>query len=158
IRGSIQEKIFHVGEAKSDFEQAQIVYDAFQCHEWVHDIGRVLHRDINMNNVMFRRINGEVYGVLNDFDLATSIDDLDRTPTSKHRTGTRPFMACEQHDIDWNGPSRYRHDAESFFYLILMLGCDHSGPGKKVKDPPFQAWINGSDEYLSDKKHKLLTT
>src|ERR1700761_921021 len=93
-------------------------------HEWVHNIGRVLHRDISMNNVMFRRIGGEVYGVLNDFDLATCIDDLDRIPTSKYRTGTRPFMAYEQHDINWNGPPHYRHDAESFFYLILILGCN----------------------------------
>ncbi|KIK59050.1 hypothetical protein GYMLUDRAFT_103127, partial [Collybiopsis luxurians FD-317 M1] len=115
---------------------------------WVHNIGRVLHRDISMNNVMFRRIGGEVYGVLNDFDLATCIDDLDRTPTSKHRTGTRPFMACEQHDINWNGPPRYRHDAESFFYLILILGCNYSGPGKKVENTPYQLWSTEGDHYL----------
>ncbi|KIK59150.1 hypothetical protein GYMLUDRAFT_202102, partial [Collybiopsis luxurians FD-317 M1] len=157
IRGSIQERIFPIWEVECEFEEAQVVYDAFQCHEWVHDIGRVLHRDISMNNVMFRRIEGKIYGVLNDFDLATCIDDLDRTPTSKHRTGTRPFMAYEQHYINWNGPPRYRHDAESFFYLILILGCDYSRPGKKVKDPPFQAWINGGDEYLFDKKSILCT-
>ncbi|KIK59149.1 hypothetical protein GYMLUDRAFT_262222 [Collybiopsis luxurians FD-317 M1] len=157
IRGSIQEKIFHIEQVKSDFEEAQVVYDAFQCHEWVHDVGRILHRDISMSNVMFRRIEGEVYGVLNDFDLATSIDDLDRTPTSKHRTGTRPFMAHEQHDVDWNGPPRYRHDAESFFYLILILGCDYSNPGTKLDNPPFQLWYNGGDEYLAAKKHSLLS-
>ncbi|KIK59048.1 hypothetical protein GYMLUDRAFT_170014 [Collybiopsis luxurians FD-317 M1] len=157
IRGSIQEKIFPIGQVKSDFEEAQVVYDAFQCHEWVHDIGRILHRDISMNNLMFRRIDGEVYGVLNDFDLATGIDDLDRTPTSKHRAGTRPFMAHEQHSDKWNGPPRYRHDAESFFYLILMLGCNYSKPGTKVENAPYGSWFDAGDQHLYLSKRVLYT-
>ena len=40
---------------------------------------------------MLRKEGDKVYAVLNDFDLAVSTDI--KNVSSKHRTGTKPFMA-----------------------------------------------------------------
>ena len=45
---------------------------------------------------MFRRENGEIYGVINDFDLAWMEDRVCKGHKSEW-TGTRPFMAISLH-------------------------------------------------------------
>jgi Fungal protein kinase len=62
-------------------------------------------------------------GVLNDWDMASRLDDTHQVPRSSatHRTGTLPFMSIQ---LLTNGkenevPHRYRHDLESFFYILL---------------------------------------
>lgn len=52
----------------------------------------MLHRDISVDNLMyFRKLNGEIVGVLNDFDLAI-VEGYSRN-LSYEKTGTIPFMA-----------------------------------------------------------------
>lgn len=95
---------------------------------------------------MFRRRHGKVYGVLNDFDLASRLDCERNGPTSNYRTGTRPYMAIDL--LNTKGPSvhMYRHDLESLFYVILCLACRYEKPGCRLKDPPFANWFLGTDE------------
>lgn len=57
-------------------------------HTWVFQYARIIHRDISFGNLMVSTVNGRTYGVLNDFDLATYVDQVGH-PTSNHRTGTR---------------------------------------------------------------------
>jgi len=70
-----------------------------------------------VNNMMYRKKDGKIIGVLNDYDLA--IFKVNSISSSRACTGTRPFMA-----IDLLGKPadlhRYRHDLESMFYVI----CD----------------------------------
>ncbi|KAJ7795014.1 hypothetical protein B0H14DRAFT_116794 [Mycena olivaceomarginata] len=84
--------------------------------------------------LMFQRIDGKLYGVLNDFDLA-AFHDGSVPSTSKQRTGTKPFMA---RDLLEHPPPRhlYRHDLESFLYdpriphvRYFPLLVPHLGPG-----------------------------
>ncbi|GAW09912.1 hypothetical protein LENED_012125 [Lentinula edodes] len=49
--------------------------------------------------------DGKKYGVLNDWDLAISLDKQEETPTLHYRTGTRPYMALEQHSSSSPSPS-----------------------------------------------------
>ncbi|KAG5220774.1 hypothetical protein IMY05_C4520000500 [Salix suchowensis] len=87
----------------------------------------ILHRDISVKNLMFRRKNDSIVGVLNDFDLATPVAKLDKGPTSKQRTGTWPYLAIELLDPStWLQPPRhlYRYDLESFFWVLLTLAVD----------------------------------
>jgi hypothetical protein len=52
------------------------------------------HRDISDNNLMYYKDEqGEVMGVLNDFDLLILQDDSRQLATE--RTGTMPFMAAQ---------------------------------------------------------------
>lgn len=79
---------------------------------------------------MFEYRDGRLYFVLIDFDMATVLptgEDASYVPTSKHRTGTLPFMAVDLiKDASLSGkeghvPIAHRlcHDFESIFWLCL---------------------------------------
>ncbi|KAI0071904.1 hypothetical protein K474DRAFT_484791 [Panus rudis PR-1116 ss-1] len=53
-----------------DFKK--VFLETFKAHHWVWTKAEVLHRDISVNNIMFRRRNGGVEGVLCDWDLAAT--------------------------------------------------------------------------------------
>ena len=78
--------------------------ELFTGHHWVYTYPKILHRDISDGNIMFREEEGKIYGVLNDWDLALLDPETEKSPTSQFRTGTKPFLAHEQHDFDWTGP------------------------------------------------------
>ena len=104
-------------------------------HRWLYDHPSILHHNLSFNNTMYRFIEqmntkGEseqkVYGVLADYNLSSWKKDLrtDYTRTSQQRTGTPPYMAQEL----LGGTSTthlYRHDVESLFYIMLMIGRHH---------------------------------
>lgn len=88
---------------------------------------------------MYRRgADGQLYGVLNDFDLSSLLVDLEsRTATSISRTGTPPFMACDILMSDCR--PLYRHDLESLFYAVLILATRHALlplPQPQIKPEP----------------------
>ncbi|KAJ3811494.1 kinase-like domain-containing protein [Lentinula aff. lateritia] len=161
VRGSIQEELQPLSSLETALECAQVFYDIVQCHHWVHTYPRILHRDISDGNIMVRVKNGKKYGVLNDWDLAIWVDQRDGISTSQFRTGTRPYMAHEQHSPDWEGPHRYRHDMESLFYVILLLATLFSNPSEK-NDKPFktrshyETWYTQRDDFLHDKKALII--
>jgi hypothetical protein len=78
----------------------------------------------------------KVYGVLTDYDLSSWKKDLigGYTRTSQQRTGTPPYMAQEL----LQGTSTthlYRHDLESLFYIMLLMGGRHTtAPAKGGPD------------------------
>ena len=99
----------------------------------------------------------QVYGVLTDYDLSSWKKDLDDdyTRTSQQRTGTPPYMAQEL----LQGTSTthlYRHDLESLFYIMLLMGARHTiapakgGPDTKGRSQvvmregtrPYQTWFD----------------
>ncbi|KAG7099981.1 hypothetical protein E1B28_001774 [Marasmius oreades] len=126
---TVQQKLQPIHELKTPEEFAQVFYDILQCHRWLYKIAEILHRDISMSNMMFRRdeATGEVYGVLNDFDLSSRVEE-NRQASSKQRTGTKPHMAYELFDKIWTGGHLYRHDLESIFYVFV---CTTRAPDSK---------------------------
>ena len=68
--------------------------------------------------------------LLNDFDLALRIGDREsRIATSKHRTGTAPYMARELLDSAPLGvivTHEYAHELESLFYLLLFIALGYT--------------------------------
>jgi hypothetical protein len=101
---------------------------------------------------MFRKRDGKLFGVLNDFDLA--LLNANGTKTSKNRTGTRPFMA-----IDLLGSPddmhRYRHDLESLFYVIIYVITRYHD-GREIDNPPLQDWNEEGEQRLKRTKHSFL--
>ncbi|KAJ3791559.1 hypothetical protein GGU11DRAFT_804248, partial [Lentinula aff. detonsa] len=130
-------------------------------HHWVWKYPKILHRDISQGNIMVRSKNGTIYGVLNDWDLATWLNNDRDGPTSLFRTGTKPYMAHEQQSVRWKGPHRYRHDMESMFYVMLLFACLYSSPKEKVpnfedKDFRLEEWHRKDDEFLRRTKKSLV--
>ncbi|PSS03723.1 hypothetical protein PHLCEN_2v3948 [Hermanssonia centrifuga] len=109
---------------------------ATQMLDCLHDLrykAKILHRDISCNNIMYEMRRGKPYFILIDFDFAAILDAKRKGrssvgATSKHRTGTLPFMAHEllQDMTRMSMPNyvfrvvhRLRHDYESLFFVTL---------------------------------------
>ncbi|KAJ3723114.1 kinase-like domain-containing protein [Lentinula raphanica] len=149
MRVTLLDKLQPLAELDNPSELAQVFYDILQIHQWLYECPRILHRDISMGNIMFRRIDGKVYGVLNDFDLSCRLKDMDKGPTFKHRTGTRPFMSHELLNPGWQDGHYYRHDIESLFYVVLCMACRYESPGVAAAEPrTYAEWFSGIDKTL----------
>ncbi|KAK0452052.1 uncharacterized protein EV420DRAFT_704485 [Desarmillaria tabescens] len=126
LRITVLEELLPITSLGKDSDYAQVFVDILQCHKWLYDHPRILHRDISMANLMYRiDSEGNIVGVLNDFDLS-SLLPIDKA-TSFRRTGTPPYMALDLlKEQDDSGPHLYRHDLEALFYVMLMICCRHS--------------------------------
>ncbi|KAJ3789647.1 protein kinase [Lentinula aff. detonsa] len=124
MRVTILEKLHPLSELRNLREFAQVFYDILQIHQWLYECVGILHRDLSIGNIMFRRIDGKVYGVLNDFDLSSFRGHL------------------------------YRHDLESLFFIVLCLVCRYEEPGVPAAEPrAFTDWFSGTDDQVrKDKK------
>jgi hypothetical protein len=88
---------------------------------------------------MHDRKNDTAIGILNDWDMASLLDLLGEATlsTARHRTGTVPFMAVEL--LDSNPPAHlYRHDLESFFYILVWAAIHYDIPHKERLSTPNQ--------------------
>ena len=118
----------------------------------LHDLrykAKILHRDISINNIMYEIRDGVYYFVLIDFDMAAVVEGRRGKSTyqasSKHRTGTLPFMAWELIEDAVDGmnnpkwipiPHLLRHDYESLFYVsfwsVTAIPCPRDPKQKKI--------------------------
>ncbi|KAJ3749402.1 protein kinase [Lentinula detonsa] len=154
MRVTILEKLHPLSELRNLREFAQVFYDIWQIHQWSYECVGILHRDLSIGNIMFRRIDGKVYGVLNDFDLSSFVRDMDKGPSFNERTGTRPFMSPDLLTPLWKRGHLYRHDLESLFFIVLCLACRYEEPGVPAAEPrAFTDWFSGTDDQVrKDKK------
>jgi hypothetical protein len=85
----------------------------------------------------WKKADKTICGVLSDYDLSVKLDREYDGPTSKQRTGTRPFMA---RDLLEPTPRKhlYRHDLESLFYVIVVLMYRSQDPTLKREDKKFE--------------------
>ncbi|KAF8870341.1 hypothetical protein CPB85DRAFT_751416 [Mucidula mucida] len=171
LRVSVHEKLCKLSEASSVVDYAQIFFDVLQVHRWIYDHARILHRDISQGNIMWHIRRGRICGVLNDFDLSSFRDST--SPSSKQRTGTRPFMAREFHASPDAPPVHlYRHDLESLFYVMFILVIannllktpkyDDRMPGEKSYldlsvFSHYSSWLGFDDATLNTEKRNLVT-
>jgi serine/threonine protein kinase len=120
-------------------------------YRWLYEIPKILHRDISLDNLMLRKKGNKVYTVLNDFDLAVSADV--KSKSSRHRTGTKPFMAI---DLIHPDPTvhMYRHDLESMFYVLVWI-TSRFHDGQEISNPPLQEWADTGDLILVEKKRSF---
>ncbi|KAJ3900553.1 hypothetical protein F5879DRAFT_407564 [Lentinula edodes] len=161
VRGIIMEELHPLSTLKTEKECAQVFYDIVQCHHWAWKYPQILHRDISEGNIMVREKDRQKYGVLNDWDLAIWLKEWKEGSTSKFRTGTKPYMAYEQHSSQWQGPHRFRHDLESVFYVILLLVSLYSSPTEKVRFPStgdhrYEKWHKQDDGVLLGQKGNIV--
>lgn len=119
--------------------------------------GSILHRDISINNLMFRwkqvENNRMPVGVLNDFDMAADLA-APHGPSGLERAGTPPYMALELlQGSEGTMKHLYRHDAESFVWVLLDLVSSYEEGGRK-DDYPMQEWFR-AETYFAMWQKKL---
>jgi len=87
-------------------------------HYDVYRRGKVLHRDINPQNLMIKCEKSGTYSpFLIDFDFAIQSDQNGLNRIRTHRTMSTPFLAGEL--LTENAiPARYRHDLEAFSWTF----------------------------------------
>ena len=111
------------------------------AHRVVFKKAHILHRDLSINNVMFAMTpEGKPYGVLIDWDLTIDVKakaGVGYVASASHRTGTGPFMAIDLLEFDGDSPHFYRHDLESFFYILIWCACGFLLGGAEVRERKF---------------------
>lgn len=149
-----------VGRVISDFrtikELLQSMRDATRAHQDLYVTGKILHRDISSNNIIITKpeVADGFKGMLIDLDLAKVRES--GPSGARHQTGTMQFMAVEVlREVDHT----YRHDLESFFYVLLWM-CVRESWTKETfsrgEKPPRESllrrWEIGSFKYIAAAK------
>ncbi|KAK7055341.1 other 1 protein kinase [Favolaschia claudopus] len=143
LRVIIQKELKPIQKLEHPDMLAEAFKAIFECYRWLYEKAHIMHRDISVGNLMFYEVDGQVYGVLNDFDHALRLGKKSES-TSKQRTGTKPFMAKDLL-VDEPPEHLYRHDLESFLYVLVFLTC-------KIENSPLEKWAELSINDLYDKK------
>ncbi|KND90070.1 hypothetical protein TOPH_05277 [Tolypocladium ophioglossoides CBS 100239] len=152
------------GRVVSDFgsirELLEALRDAIRGHQSLYLKAGILHRDISSNNIIITNPenSGGFKGMLIDLDLAK---ERDSGPSgARQRTGTMEFMAIE---VLRGTDHTYRHDLESFFYVLLWMcarcawrsfrGSDETEPSESI----LRKWEIGSFKDIADAKEGHMT-
>ncbi|KAF7439772.1 hypothetical protein PC9H_000108 [Pleurotus ostreatus] len=76
----------------SSNEMFQAIHDAFQGHKQAFEVCGILHRDVSGGNILILPKGG---GLLNDWDMAVKVEEVERGPRAYERTGTWAFMSID---------------------------------------------------------------
>ena len=108
---------------------------------------------------MYSVEDGEIHGVLLDFDLAVFLDKDGREPASQSefRTGTPAFMAIDLME-EPKGPHIYRYDLESLLWVIIWYAANHDD-GERLQNEALPGWYSSaSDRDIARSKREILKT
>lgn len=140
------------------FTKTDCVWMPLIAYIWLYQSMNLLHRDISIDNVMYRYKNGKICGVLNDFDMAIYTSQQANSPLSQQRTGTRPFMALE---LLGTAPCKhiYRHDLESIMYVTIVLACFTHASKEDQRKSEIGCWFdaNTTERDIRKSKREFLT-
>ncbi|KAF8419496.1 hypothetical protein BGX38DRAFT_1280384 [Terfezia claveryi] len=118
----------------SPLEVAQGLLAGLIGHASLFFYAGILHRDISPNNILFcsdpilipnprPEICGNqtsLRGCIIDLDYAINVTKIGGSEVNEH-VGTYPFLAIDI--LSHTCPHRYRHDLESFLYLLIWVAC-----------------------------------
>ncbi|OJD20317.1 hypothetical protein ACJ73_08347 [Blastomyces percursus] len=138
---------------QSSLELLEALRDAIKALRSLHSKGKILHRDVSENNIIITdpKKTGRA-GMLIDLDLAKELGT--RRSGARCRTGTMEFMAIE---VLLNKDHTYRHDLESFFYVLIWQCARRDwefvrNPGGRPKPSLLTEWYTGSYEKIATAK------
>ncbi|KAF2458841.1 serine/threonine-protein kinase Sgk2 [Lineolata rhizophorae] len=127
--------------------------DAIRAHRSLYLEGNILHRDISENNIIITdpKKTGGFMGMLIDLDLAKELGS--GRSGARCRTGTMEFMAI---DVLLGISHTYRHDLESFFYVLLWQcarrGWEFLNKPMDQSRSKLRAWYTGNYEDIANVK------
>ena len=143
-------------EFESILELLTVLRDAIKAHRSLYCDAGILHRDISESNIIIadpKQADGFV-GMLIDLDLAKVLNS--ERSGARYQTGTMEFMAIQ---VLQRAAHTYRHDLESFFYVLLWICARRSwemGFGCKREHRPadsaLRGWYAGTFKEISKSK------
>jgi serine/threonine protein kinase len=149
-----------ISDFRSIKELLKAMRDAIKAHQLFYKTGSILHRDVSSNNIIITEPEAAdgFKGMLIDLDLAKVKGS---SPSgARHQTGTMQFIAVELlHTAD----HAYRHDLESFLYVLLWMCARQSwrngfaGEETPPKGSLLRRLEIGSFEYIADAKEGYMT-
>ena len=144
-----------IRDFQSTKELLEALRDAIKAHRSLYLVGNILHRDISENNIIItdpKKADGFT-GMLIVLDLAKEMNN--GRSGARHQTGTMEFMAIQ---VLRNVSHTYRHDLESFFYVLLWICCRRAWDtfGSSLEERPKHSrltkWYTGSYDDIADAK------
>ncbi|KAJ2806992.1 hypothetical protein H4R20_001462 [Coemansia guatemalensis] len=139
-----------------------VAYDAMAAHTAILKRCSVLHWDISINNILFRRnSSSEIGGMFIDFDNAIRTDDF----TGAHRpdrTGTLPYMSICNLEVS-NVKRTALDDWESLIYILCWfrtIGVNRVDQSDSVGMEKLQiaSWQRGDASVIADAKRVHMGT
>ncbi|TFY56338.1 hypothetical protein EVG20_g8966 [Dentipellis fragilis] len=96
-------------------------------------------------------------GILNDWDLTGKASVSHNTAASRRRTGTPPFMAIDLLTDD-PPPHLYRHDLESFLYILVWAVVHYESNGQeRPRNSILENWTTGDLVDIQSQKMAYLS-
>ncbi|VCU39388.1 Bgt-51861 [Blumeria graminis f. sp. tritici] len=153
-----------IGKRINDFntplEVVMGLRDAIKAHRSLFTDAKILHRDISVNKILLKICDDpkDYGGILIDLDLATLFKDGKAQGKLEVMTGTMQFMALEILKNSFAVPGAvvshsYRHDLESFFYVLLWICIRYGWPDNKSPHLDFlRKWYSGTAEEIHTNK------
>jgi len=128
-----------------------------EVHREVYIKAKILHRDINPENLMVKEANGTYAPYLIDFDFAKDVDrDVSGEHIRTHRTMSTPFIAREL--LAAQPPSAlYRHDLESFVWCLWWIAVSYLN-GEQIVTDTLNRWHEGRWHDLYHHKFAIMAT
>ncbi|KAL9125176.1 MAG: hypothetical protein Q9217_005580 [Psora testacea] len=149
-----------IRDFRSILELLEALRDAIKAHRSLYTDGKILHRDISENNIIItdpKEADGFT-GMLIDEDLAKEIGS--GRSGARHQTGTMEFMAIE---VLRRVSHTYRHDLESFFYVLLWMCARRTWEREflcsavdRPKESILTWWYSGSFKAIAGRKEHAM--
>ncbi|KAF8518126.1 hypothetical protein BU17DRAFT_91226 [Hysterangium stoloniferum] len=98
----------------------------------------------------------EIFGVLNDFDMACYVDGMENHPELKQQMGTQPFMSIDLIDPSSTVKHLYQHDLESFFHVLMFFTARYQD-GKEINNLPLEEWLTLGGQALRNHKVNFIS-
>ncbi|VCU40090.1 Bgt-20769 [Blumeria graminis f. sp. tritici] len=150
-----------INKVESPIELVIGLRDAIKAHRSLLKDAMILHRDISENNIILTGsdVGKDWKGFLIDLDLAVLLSDDKAQGKTQTMTGTMEFMAlellsgsCEKTGAIVN--HSYRHDLESFFYVLLWLSMSRGWEkGKEQNRDYLSKWFTGTAKEIFEFKN-----
>ncbi|KAI0689807.1 hypothetical protein C8T65DRAFT_700155 [Cerioporus squamosus] len=117
----IKEVCRSLEDFKTPMELLYAIYRSIIAHKHAWEIAGILHRDVSVGNILIYDQPGNkkspILGLLSDWDLAKTKEQLQGPATQRTRSGTWQFMsALLQQYPDW--PHGLSEDLESFMHVL----------------------------------------
>lgn len=130
---------------------SSLIIEGYQS---LHMKAGLLQGDISTGNLILNEDVGNPSWSAFLIDLDLSIEEQrERASGARGKTGTRAFMAIglllgEQHS--------FRHDLESFFWVLFWICIHYNGPGQEVGPTDFDCWNYEGDRKLARSKQGIV--